>query len=1567
MTSPSSEQSKYLSTLEDVASMIQKAQTNLKKCPKQRLTEGYVKTRLKCIEEYWETFKQAHYNLTKCTPREQRGVLTYFLHEEYYTYEDMYLCLRGDLVDLISSLESQQKMAEAVNMSTTSQGGQLPFAKLPRIQIPTFSGKYDEWPTFKDLFTALVHNTTISDVQKLHYLKTSVSGEAEALLRHIQITENNYAHAWGLLQARFGNKKMIVNSLLRRLFSQKRITNQTANHIKALLDTTMECLNSLNNMNVCTTSWDSLIVFLISQKLDPESLKEWEEQAYKQNSDELSTWDELRRFLESKFRTLELVTPNANSVREKTQGHKSFHVALKDDAPKKASTHSSEHLQPLCAYCNDKHFIYHCKEFASKPVEERYELVKKSNLCFNCLVPNHTVYNCKQKTSCRVCRRKHHSLLHRTKETSQSEDKQSQLEQRITTAHFSREQPGHQILLATAQIAVKASNGNTHLLRALIDQGSEASLVSARVVELLRLKKTCINGVVSGIGEESQIPIKHLVELAVSSRFDSNEVFRTKAYVMKTLSKRLPAQTITMNWPQLQTIKLADPMYNTPSRIDILLGADVFSKIIDVGLMRMPDGIVAQNTCLGWILSGQKEDISLSNEHKIITLHVTRMISEDDNILKRFWEIETDSYTKRRIPTREEEECETQYKNTTVRDEDGRYIVQLPLKQTLEETMQNIGDTKQMALRRFHQLENKFQRNEEFKRQYKMVIDEYLDMGHLQKCEDIDEEANYLPHHAVIRDDKDTTRLRVVFDASAKGTGGCSLNDNMLVGPILQPDLRSLIINWRKHKICVIGDIVKMYRMIRVAEEHTKLQHIVWRNEVNEDICSFRLKRVTFGTAAAPFLAVRTLNQLSDDEGQQYPEASAAIKHCFYMDDLMVSLEGVEEAKKLCSDLKVILEKGGFVMQKWSSNSEEVLDYLQAKENTTDTLEIKLDKIIKILGVKWDRKDDTFKVTVNLPELKYPITKRSILSDVARLFDPFGWLSPVVIVAKVMIQKLWLGKLGWDSEVPVNIAEEWIKYRKDLSYLQAIEVPRWFHITARCKEIQIHGFSDASSTSYAAVTYLRVIDEYNKVHVVMIACRTKVAPVKQLTIPRLELCAAVLLADLIKDVADVLKIPANNIYAYTDSTVVLSWLQSSPNRWRTFVGNRIADIQRNLEGNRWSHVTTTENPADIATRGVKAKDLAHLEMWWQGPKWLTNREIINLTTDVPATELEMKLSVHTHTYQKDAPLWERFSTLSRMKRVLAYCRRVLHTRNKEQSKDHLTVEEMESMLVICIKYYQSLVYAKEIEDIKNKGRVSAKSPLITLAPFLDERGILKVGGRLQNAILPDTTKYPTIIPKDVHIARLLIAEAHIRTCHGGNLMMMNYLRSKYWIIGMKSAVRKCTRTCKICIIDKAKTNNQMMGQLPAERVNPCRAFRNSGVDYAGPVQIRTSKGRGHQTVKGYICLFVCMSTKALHLEAVTDLTAQGFIAAFRRFIARRGPCLHLWSDNGTNFVGAAKELRELFTAGQANITKEIAQLLANDGTTWHFIPPRMPNYGGLWEAGVQSAKRHLTRMNQGIN
>lgn len=397
-----------LEELEDTAVLLRKTQTNLKKCSKQRLTKGYIETRLQLIEEYWKTFTSAHQQLLKCVPKDQRETIPYLENEEYYVFEDLYLCLKGDLKDMLISTTAHvsNEVANVINCSGTVEDN----VRLPRINLPTFSGFYEDWPTFQDLYTCLVHKkSTLTKVQKLYYLKNSVTGEADTLLRHIQITEANYDRAWALLQERFGNKRIIVNSLLKKLFLQKKIPTQSAAHIKMLLDTTTQCIHSLNNLNISTDSWDPIIIFLVSQKLDPELHLDWEEYAYKDNLEEFPTWDNLSKFLHTKYRTLELVTPPS---REKTTKSKDCTVYMSMDA------NLSKKI--VCSMCKEYHKLCHCKEFTKMQPKERCEYVKSNNLCFNCLALGHAARRCRLNSSCQICHKCHHSLVHQNTQQDKS-------------------------------------------------------------------------------------------------------------------------------------------------------------------------------------------------------------------------------------------------------------------------------------------------------------------------------------------------------------------------------------------------------------------------------------------------------------------------------------------------------------------------------------------------------------------------------------------------------------------------------------------------------------------------------------------------------------------------------------------------------------------------------------------------------------------------------------------------------------------------------------------------------------------------------------------------------------------------------------------------------------------------------------------------------------------------------------------------------------------------------------------------------------------------------------------
>lgn len=1574
----------YIKIQEDLLSKVEKGMTNFKKSPKDRVTMAYIETRLETLEQQWNTFVSTHRKIVFESRKEELLKTEYSINNVYDDMEEEYINYKACLKDSLAKFKSTAT-------KTDDREPRKVFVKLPDIALPKFSGNYSEWTNYKDLFKSLIHNNeSLDDVQKLHYLKGSLTGDAEALVKTITITADNYKVCWDRLVSRYNNKRSMANSIIRRLMNQKSVTQESAAAIRQLLDTTNECLQSLRNMEVSTASWDLIIIYVVTQRLDPESRSKWEAKV-SESSGELPTYKQLEGFLEMRFRSLEYRM--SERVQSNVIHTKVSHAVATDPI--------------ACVFCSGMHKINNCKSFLMEGVEARRQFVQSRRLCFNCMSPKHSVYACTVSTTCRQCKKRHHTLLH--PKTPQLELESSKSEQLLETSKVvgvvtedttalkaitetsEAENPEvittcfstsrSTVLLATALVNVRAltKDSSASVMRSLLDQGSQASFVTESAAQMLGLRRIKETVKISGLGGSGSLESRSSVNLQITSRSDPSFSLHVKAHVLDKLTTLLPSKRVSINKKQMQalpSLELADPSFNHPGKVDLLLGAEVYSKIMMEGLVQGTNGsFMAQKTKFGWVLSGLVEDPTpeqqTSRHLNCHTVTINRVDDNGDALLKKFWELESEPVLVEKILTEEERACEDFFTMTTKRDESGRYVVKLPFKNM--EPASRHGKSRDITHKRFLMLERRLSSNPSLKAEYAKVIEEYLAMGHMESCTDKDKrDVVYLPHHAVVRDDKTTTKVRVVFDASCKGTNGASLNSDLMVGPTLQPDLRHLVMRWRCFPISLCADIVKMYRQVRVADEDADFQRILWRESPSDELRHFRLLRVTFGMSSAPYLAVRALQQLAYDEGSEFPFAADRVLSDFYMDDLMTGCYSVTEGIQVHEQMTELLTRGGFPLQKWSSNSPDLLKAIGCKESEQN-LELKTDEIMKILGLSWNRQTDEFHFKVNISSLSDgPVTKRKVISDIARLFDPLGWLAPAITTAKVFIQRLWLSGIGWDDQLPPALLRDWLAYRENLIELEAFAIPRWISSSRNDLSLELHGFSDASNVAYAAVVYVRVVDKDSNVHVNLVASKTRVAPVKQVSIPRLELCGAALLTKLLNEVSGVLKVPQSNIHAWSDSTIVLAWLSSHPSRWKTFVANRVSEILTTMDSQQWSHVASGDNPADCASRGLQPTECVQSMLWRHGPDWL-HRQCINYGKgNHKDTDLEEKKAKVCHVAATDEcddseDLLYRFSSLKRLTRVIAVCRRVLHWNKPEKEKCKglgcgVTVQEINESLLTCTKICQKNNFSEEILNLRSSGKVQKKSKLASLNPFLDVDQILRVGGRLQNASINEDTKHPIIIPHKSHFTNLLIDEAHKRTLHGGAQLMLNYLRSQYWVIGAKSVVRQFVRGCVTCVRHSRQANQQMMGQLPAARVTAHRAFHRCGVDYAGPISIRSTKGRGYRSTKGYICVFVCMATRAVHLEVVSDMTSEAFLAAFKRLAARRGHVAEMWSDNGTTFVGAARQLQELFDVESSSVAVEISDWLASNGTTWHFIPPHSPNFGGLWEAAVKSTKSHLVRV-----
>ena len=711
------------------------------------------------------------------------------------------------------------------------------------------------------------------------------------------------------------------------------------------------------------------------------------------------------------------------------------------------------------------------------------------------------------------------------------------------------------------------------------------------------------------------------------------------------------------------------------------------------------------------------------------------------------------------------------------------------------------------------------------------------------------------------------------------------------------------------------------------------------------------------------------------DHAVQYPQAAEVVSDSFYVDDGLTGADSIPEAIELRQQLQNLFSKGGFLLRKWNSSDPRAIQDLppDLKDAKSTQAMPSSEEYTKTLGIQWNASKDHFKLSVTGPPPLENLTKRGLVSDVAKTFDVLGWFSPSTIKVKILMQQLWEDKVDWDDPVPSRIQDSWIQWRSELPLLSQKCIPRcYFNKKSQPRSMEIHGFADASEVAYAAVVYLRITDESDNAQTSLVISKTKVAPIKRLTIPRLELCGAQLVAQLIHRVRQVLAIPLSHVYAWTDSTVVLNWLDGSPKRFKAYVGNRVSTIIDLIPPDKWRHVKGTENPADCASRGLYPSELLNHSLWWDGPTWLKKPpgswpERMPIPPNQQEVEQgEVSLHIHALTPKPIIPI-DRFSSFNHLKRVTAWILRFIQNsrmkRHADRNKSNLSTSELQTAEDYWIKLIQLAHFESDMITLQRKGTLPPSSSLLPLQPFIDSSRLLRVGGRRQLSQTSYQSQHPIILHGKHPLTHMIIHAEHLRLLHAGPTLLTASLSRRYHVVGGRKVIRSVARKCLTCRRYTARPKPQTLGQLPIERVTPGPVFDKVGVDYAGPVMIKYGYVRKPTVVKAYICVFVSLSVKAVHLELVTDLTSEAFIACLKRFIARRGLPSLIWSDNGTNFVGAKRELKELYQFLQTQATQEsINHYLSDQKITWKFIPQHAPHFGGIWEAAVKSMKVHLRRI-----
>ena len=940
-------------------------------------------------------------------------------------------------------------------------------------------------------------------------------------------------------------------------------------------------------------------------------------------------------------------------------------------------------------------------------------------------------------------------------------------------------------------------------------------------------------------------------------------------------------------------------------------------------------------------------------------------ITDSDVELRWFWDLEHIGIT----PEEQQPSTQQQFlQNIKYKEDTKRYEVQFPCKDNLLEAL---PDNHHICEVRLQSLLSKLNKpgNEDMLAAYDEIIQKQLRDGIIEEVntdQHTDAVIHYLPHHGVVKKDKPSSAVRIVYDGSAKSCKrSLSLNQCLQAGPSLVNNLASVFLQFRMFQIGLVGDIGKAFLQMFLAEDDRDLTRFLWRENGKETnpLKTYRFTRVPFGLTSSPFLLHATIIYHLSQYKDRYPELVSKLLRSFYVDDMLTGADTEEEAVELANESDEVMKEASMELNKWTTNAPKVL------ENSTIPEARKAgETTVKVLGNTWNTQTDQFEYNVqniiDLAERLKP-TKRSVLRILQKVYDPLGILSPYLITAKVLMQELCRLKLSWDELLPDDKLTQWRNWTADLKKLKSLKIPRCIREN-RKSTLELVGFSDASKVAYAAVVYLRCVTEihgHKGVKTNFIIAKTRVAPMKQQTIPRLELLGAVLLARLVYIVKEFLsRWTFENTTYCTDSKNVYYWIQSLK-KYNQYIAKLLAEINSLTSKEQWQHVDGKDNPADYPTRGMSVDQLCDSKEWFHAPSWCSDPDFCHARKCpvlVPPTEClkeELK-TAHTHTVVESSGLSKHinlkdYSTLGRLLSLTAYI--YMFVKKFIEKKDVTYTEMLRHAEVQWVINQQKQHCSKLLPYLKGEAKKPSASIHKQFDLFIDESGVIRCSGRFKYANLSYKVKYPALLPSDSYLTTLIIKDRHRRIKHAGIKSTLAEVREDYWTPGGRRMVQGIIRRCVICRRLNAKPFRAPgPSPLPPIRLSEMPAFTNTGVDFAGPLYCR-ERGRGKRAYKTYISLFTCASVRAIHLELIPNMTAFAFRNAMIRFVSTRGIPHCMISDNAKTFKKTAEDLDCLVTRSPTQ------EFMEDNRIVWLFYLEKSPWWGGFIERMVGSVKKVLRK------
>ena len=1449
--------------------------------------------------------------------------------------------------------------------------------KLPQLEIKKFSGKIQEFQEFWDSFVSAIHeNDELADVDKMKYLKGYLEEPARTVIAGVPVTGSNYQTAVDLLKKRFAKPSMLEHAHINQLVNIQPVFNEDdVMRLRKFRDQIETNFRGLEALSVDQGTYSKIVVPVLVEKL-PKQLKFSMVRSRRKSVLEWSL-DELIAELDME---LEVRENHAELLRISGRPKEEAKQTRSNKVPNTASALFTPEGKRKCVYCTEEHKASECTTHTDP--EDRKDILKKYFRCFVCLKANHRSFECRSRLRCSQCKAKHHVSI-----CSSIPVKPKNKDAPISTPEstLSPSAPawvgsmcsGDSVALQTALANV--NDKKECKVRVLFDSGSHRSFISAKAVENLGLRPVRRENLsIKAFGcRETDESVRDVVEFYLVPLWGGKKV-KVSCFVVNDITSiaNIHVEEVKKLYPHLRMIYFSDvSRFEDKLSIQILIGSDFQWEFMEGEEIRGgPHEPVAVKTTLGWVLSGllkgKKFDSSPECSMNFLPSEPSaKMIDEQVN---KLWDLES-------LGIRPNNDVHEALIDDIVFTGE-RYSVSLPWKAgcgPLPLNYKNCVARLKSQVRRLRQDPKIFH-------EYDRIISEQLETGIISRVSEMEdpEKVSYLPHSAVVRENAETTKVRVVYDASCKDKNTrTSLNDCLHVGPSLTPLIFDILLRFRDARVALVGDIAKAFLNIEVNPADRDCLRFLWLNDINTEkpeVIVLRFNSVVFGVNCSPFILNAVLRHHLSSFQESDPDFVTQMSQSFYVDDLVTGSPNVAEAYSLFCKAKERMMKGGFALRKWKTNNVDLREQILQKERENENIDSQEEQSFakeslgpqgetggktKVLGIIWDNEKDMLefdltKMATN-SQVERP-TKRAILSTLAMSFDPLGLTSPIGVQAKILFQELCQEKLDWDDPIPEGKVARWDEWLHGLNEVKTLTIPRCVYDENEggLLSCQLHGFGDASKKAYCAAVYL-VCKTTKGRYTKLLCSKTRVAPLKDLTIPRLELMSARILAVLMDSVYKALcsQLTIDKVKYWLDSKTALYWIYNQ-GEWKQWVQFRVSEILKFSEKSDWGHVGGKDNPADIGSRGVSAFVLRDNKLWWEGPEWLRKGEESWPTTLVLEDSTEIKeerkkicvLSVVTEKSEKlnNVVNVERFNSLDKLLRVTAWVKRFVnnlkHKKEKrELKKGSLEVEEIKEIERLWIQDAQKVL----------KEGVNFEKTRVHLG-IIERNGVLVCQGRLENSDLDMESKYPIILPKEHKLAQLIVLDCHEKVHHLKVRATLAELRSRFWITRGRQFVKKILKPCFRCRYLEGKSfNAPATAALPDFRVTEAPPFSTTGVDFAGPLFVKAKSG---EMVKSYICLFSCFITRAVHLELVSDLATATFVNCLRRFCARKGTPVRIVSDNAKTFKATSRLLHEILSAAK------VADLLVSKRITWRFNLDRSPWWGGAFERMVGSVKRCLRKV-----